>query len=68
MQKLDLRKEFKHLYQPSTKKVVVVELPAFKFVTIDGQIEPCLEPGASPSFQESMGTLYGLAYSLKFMS
>ena len=31
MEKLDLRKQYKHLYQPSAKKVAVVDVPAFKF-------------------------------------
>jgi hypothetical protein len=34
-QKLDLRKQDKHLYQPSAKKPVIVDVPAFNFVMID---------------------------------
>jgi hypothetical protein len=68
MKKLDLRKEYKHLYQPSAKKVSVVDVPAFQFVLVDGQIEPGLAPGTSPSFQEAMQALYSIAYTLKFMS
>lgn len=40
MEKLDLRKELKHLYSPSAKKVELVEVPVFKFLMIDGAIEP----------------------------
>lgn len=68
MKKLDLRKEYKHLYQPSAKKVSVVDVPAFHFVLVDGQIEPGRAPGTSPSFQEAMQALYSIAYTLKFMS
>jgi hypothetical protein len=68
MKKLDLRKEYKHLYRPSAKKVSVVEVPALQFVLVDGQIEPGLAPGTSPSFQEAMQALYSIAYTLKFMS
>lgn len=68
MKKLDLRKEYKHLYRPSAKKVSVVDVPAFQFVLVDGQIEPGLAPGTSPSFQEAMQALYSIAYTLKFMS
>jgi hypothetical protein len=68
MKKLDLRKEYKHLYRPSTKKVSVVEVPALQFVLVDGQIEPGRAPGTSPSFQEAMQALYSIAYTLKFIS
>ncbi len=40
MKKLDLKKELKHLYRPSAKKVEVVNVPQFNFVMIDGQFEP----------------------------
>jgi len=68
MIKLDLRKELKHLYTPSAKKVELVEVPRFKFLMADGAIEPGLAPGTSPLFQEAMQALYGAAYTLKFMS
>ena len=68
MVKLDLRKELKHLYVPSAKKVEVVDVPRFQYVMIDGHIEPGLGPGNSPTFQEAMQALYGAAYTLKFMS
>ncbi|MBN2548449.1 MAG: GyrI-like domain-containing protein [Anaerolineales bacterium] len=65
---LDLRKQYKHLYQPSAKKVELVEVPRFNFLMADGVIEPGLGPGASPLFQEAMQALYGASYTLKFMS
>jgi len=68
MEKLDLRKTFKHLYQPSPKKVEVVEVPVFKFAMIDGQIEVGQSPGSSPAFQQALEVLYGISYTLKFMS
>jgi hypothetical protein len=68
MEKLDLRKQYKHLYQPSAKKVEVVDVPAFKFALIDGEIEPGQAPGTSPSFAEALQALYGISYTLKFMS
>lgn len=68
MEKLDLRKQYKHLYQPSTKQVSLVKVPPFKFAMIDGAIEPDLAPGTSPSFQQAVEALYGISYTLKFMS
>ncbi len=40
MEKLDLKKELKFLYTPSSKKVELLEVPMFKFLMIDGKIEP----------------------------
>ena len=68
MKTLDLRKELKYLYAPSAKKVEVVQVPRFKFLMIDGAIEPGQGPGTSPAFQEAMQALYGAAYTLKFAS
>jgi hypothetical protein len=68
MKKLDLRKKYKDLYQPSAKKVAVVDVPDFLFVMIDGRMEKGKSPGESPAFREAMMALYGAAYTLKFMS
>jgi hypothetical protein len=68
MEKLDLRKQYKDLYQPSAKKVVLVEVPSFPFIMIDGQIEAGCAPENSPSLQQAFELLYGIAYTLKFAS
>jgi hypothetical protein len=68
MPKLDLRKQWKHLYAPSAKKIELVDVPEFKFLMIDDRIEPGEAPGTSPGFGEAMGALYSAAYTLKFMS
>lgn len=68
MTELDLRKQWKHLYAPSAKRVELVDVPEFKFLMIDGRIEPGEEPGTSSGFGEAMNALHGAAYTLKFMS
>ena len=68
MEKLDLRKQFKDLYQPSAKKVEVVNVPALQFAIIDGEIEPDASPGTSLAFHQAMEALYGISYTLKFNS
>jgi hypothetical protein len=68
MQKLDLRNQYKHFYQPSANKVDVVDVPPFQFAMIDGEIEPGVLPGDSPAFQQALETLYGISYTLKFTS
>lgn len=67
MKKLDLKKELKAFYKPSPKRIEAIRVPRFNFLMIDGAIEPGMEPGTSPLFEENMGALYGAAYTLKFM-
>ncbi len=67
MKTLDLKKELKHLYQPSAKNVALVQVPRLQFVMIDGAIETGQEPGTSGGFQEVTQAIYGIAYTLKFM-
>ena len=68
MEKLDLRKQYKHLYAPSPNKVEVIDVPALNFIMIDGRIEEGQAPGTSPGFQEAVQALYSASYTLKFMS
>jgi len=67
MKTLDLKKELKHLYQPSAKKVEILKVPKMQFAMIDGAIEKGREPGNSPGFQEATQALYSISYTLKFM-
>jgi hypothetical protein len=66
--KLDLRKQYKELYLPSAKEVVVVDVPEFLFIALDGTVEAGVRPGDSESFRDAMGAMYGVGYGLKFMS
>ena len=68
MEKLDLRLKYKNLYNPSAKAVSLVNVPALQFAMLDGAIEPDSAPGISPAFQEAVQALYGISYTLKFMS
>ena len=67
MKSLDLKKQYKHLYQPSAKKVEAVQVPNLQFAMIDGAIEKGSEPGKSPSFAEATQAIYSISYTLKFM-
>ena len=64
---LDLRKQYKYLYQPSAKKIETVQVPCLQFAMIDGAIEKGSEPGKSPLFAEATQAMYSMAYTLKFM-
>ena len=67
MEILDLKKQLKHLYQPSPKKLEIIEVPRLQFALIDGAIEKGSEPGRSPSFAEATQAMYSMSYTLKFM-
>ena len=66
--KLDLRKQYKEFYMPSAKEVVLVDVPEFLFISLNGTVETGVRPGDSESFRDAMGAMYGVAYTLKFMS
>ena len=65
--KLDLKKELKYLYSPTTKTPQLVDVPRLNFLRINGAIEPGQAPGSSPLFLQNMQALYSAAYTLKFM-
>jgi len=62
MPKFDVKKELKHLYQPSAKEVSLVDVPEMNFLMIDGHGDP----NTSREYQEAMEALYAVAYQLKF--
>jgi hypothetical protein len=63
MDKIDLKKDFKSLYQPSAKQVVEVDVPAFKFLMIDGEGDP----NTAPSYAQAIEALFAVSYTTKFM-
>ena len=66
--KLDLKKQLKHLYIPSAKAPVLVDVPEMQFAMVDGRIEAGHMPGESPGFAGAIGALFGISYTLKFVS
>lgn len=60
---LDLRKEFKRIYQPPAKGVVVVDVPIMQFLMIDG----AGNPNTAQQYQDAVNALYSLAFTLKFL-
>lgn len=63
MKKIDYKKELKHLYKPSAKDVVIVNVPQMNFLMIDGEGDP----NTSQTFQDAVESLYALSYAIKFM-
>ena len=63
MEKRDLKKELKHLYQPSAKKVIQVDVPTMNYLMVDGTGDP----NTSPAYAEAMEALFAVSYAIKFM-
>ncbi len=63
MQKIDLKKELKHLYSPSAKDVMIVDIPEMNFLMVDGEGDP----NTAQAFREAIEALYGVSFTLKFM-
>ena len=63
MKKIDFKKELKHLYNPSAKEVVIIDVPSMNFLMIDG----VGDPNTSQDYKDAVEALYALSYSLKFM-
>lgn len=60
MEKLDYKKEYKDLYMPKTKPMLI-EVPSIKFIMIDGKGNP----NTCEAYKNAMEILYGLSYGIK---
>ena len=63
MEKLDLKKQLKHLYRPSGKEVALVDVPSMNYLMIDGEGDP----NTSKSYAEAVSALFTVSYTIKFM-
>ena len=61
--KLDLRKALKSLYNPPAGEVELIRVPTMKYIMVDGVGDP-----GGEAFQQAMGVIYTVAYTLKFSS
>lgn len=57
----DFKKEYRDLYQPKTKPSII-EIPAMRFLAVEGAGDPNEEDGA---YKHALELLYGVAYTLK---
>ena len=57
----DFKKEYRDLYQPKAKPSIV-EVPAMRFLAVEGTGDPNEEGGA---YKRAVELLYGMAYTLK---
>src|SRR5688500_20346799 len=63
MRKVDLKKELKTLYRASAKDVVQIDVPAFRFLMVDGQGDP----NNSQEYAQAVEALFSVSYTAKFM-
>ncbi|MBU4446281.1 MAG: GyrI-like domain-containing protein [Candidatus Marinimicrobia bacterium] len=63
MEKIDYKKELKHLYRSSAGKVEIVEVPQMNFLMINGKGDP----NTSQEFKHAVEALFSLSYAIKFM-
>ena len=63
MEKVDLKKELKHLYQPSAKEVVQIDVPTMNYLMVDGEGDP----NTSQAYSDAVEALFMVSYAVKFM-
>jgi len=62
MDKLDLKKQYRHLYSSSAKSPEIVEVPPLHYIMVDGHGDP----NVAPEYGEAVQALYSLSYTSKF--
>jgi hypothetical protein len=63
MKKIDLKKDLKHLYQPSAKEVVQLDVPTMNYLMVDGEGDP----NTSRAYADAVEALFAVSYAVKFM-
>src|SRR5215469_11754244 len=58
---MDYKKEYKDLYLPKTKPMVI-NVPEMCFVAVEGKGDPNVKDG---EYQKAIGILYGIQYTIK---
>ncbi|WP_088228922.1 GyrI-like domain-containing protein [Desulfosporosinus sp. FKB] len=58
--KFDYKKEYKDLYMPK-QKPVLIDVPAMNFIMVDG----AGDPNTSEEYQDALEVLYGLSFAIK---
>jgi hypothetical protein len=61
--KIDLKKEFKRLYQASAKDIIELDVPTLRFLMADGKGDP----NTSKEYAEAVEALFSVSYTAKFM-
>jgi hypothetical protein len=62
MNKIDYKKELKHLYTASARQPVLIDVPSLNYLRIDGSGDP----NTASAYKEAVESLFSLAYTIKF--
>jgi hypothetical protein len=62
MNKIDYKKELKSLYTASAKQPAMIDVPALRYLRIDG----AGDPNTASAYSEAVESLFSLAYTIKF--
>jgi hypothetical protein len=63
VENIDFKRTFKHLYQPSAREVVLVDVPTMYYLMVDGEGDP----NKSQSYSDANEALFTVSYAVKFM-
>ena len=63
MEKIDIKKNLKGFYQPSSKEVVFVDVPTMNYLMVDGTGDP----NGSTTYAQAIEALFSVSYTVKFM-
>lgn len=63
MEKVDFKKELKHLYQSSAKEVVQIDVPTMNYLMVDGEGDP----NTSQVYSDAVEALFMVSYAVKFL-
>jgi hypothetical protein len=63
MQKIDLKKQLRHLYGVSAREVTQAVVPGFQFLMADGEGDP----NTSQAYAQVVEALFSVSYTAKFM-
>jgi len=61
MIKVDFKKKYKELYQPSSKEFVIIDIPKMTFLMVDGKGDP----NTAKEYKDAIAVLYGVSYPIK---
>lgn len=62
MEKLDLKKQHKALYNPPKGKFDIIDVPPLQYVRLDG----AGDPNTAEAYQTGVAWLYSVSYAIKF--
>ncbi|WP_372012637.1 GyrI-like domain-containing protein [Pseudoxanthomonas sp. 10H] len=62
MARIDAKKDLGHLYLPSAQEVVEVDVPALRFLMVDGRGDP----DTAPAYAAAVQALFTASYSARF--